>query len=1107
MPGDRVLFPFTGIPPRKISQEGQKNPTLDTTYEKELTAVPVPEAPALLAAGIPYERLPGFRLGPQDKEKGFQKVAALFQYGKGRVARLGLAGGWGLLANASDTNDLDYEYYQSFAIKLLLWAAGKEPALQLKGFPAALTAEHSAGGSGQLAFELAGEGKYTLSLAVRSPEKLFRVPAVPVASPGVQQGAVVLRPVAQATVQVSAPGPVQIALPALPAGSYFVDVELSRDGRKAAWATAALTVTAPARIAEVKLAPPFIDVSGGKAATLAASAVLQGVPPAGSRVRFSLVDNYDCLLAEREVSVAPGAAAVEAAFPIKSFATTLGKVRAELDAGSDVLDVAVGRFTAVRRDWDRFLFAGWAGFPGDHSGNIYARVLARLGFDAGRGMKVTFDTLEAADTVALPGYSGLPRQAFDITPERQKRADEATAKLKEQLPFDPVAYYCGDEIDYGGGDELPGRIVEFRKFLQARYGTIAALNRQWDSHYASFEEVYPLARKAALTDAEKGKLTLEKEYLEGAKATGNYSRWVDQWLSNYKAFNDMARNPRKVIRAFDPHARVGVDCPMWPFTTTGHDWYTFLQEFEMFAPYGREGEIQPYEEARSYARPGTLLGMEYGGYLYNASARREELTDVEWQRWRVWHGLLRGFTSTWWYQLTPPGNESSISPGLLPVPTLEEYARQLAIIRNGYYTLYTRAKRDYGPIAIHDSIPSRLVTSLLRDFGNERPFAVHFAMQVLRNVAGRPYTFVANEQIKKGGLKGYKVLIMPSSLAIGDAEAKELRRFVQTGGLLIADVRPGIADEAGRVGDNKLMAELFGLAWKKELGRKMVLGEVSGAYKGIAIRNPAQKFPADPAVELKGAKALCEVEGIPLVTWHDVGAGTAVCLNIPFNYYEGYPTPDHLYGYVGEPDHNKLVGSILAAILQAHHVGRPVQVETPGGQWLPGLDASYHTAGAAQYVGLTKERMSNVEGESEVVVHAPRPGHVYDMLSGRYLGAEGTWRVRLAPADVQLFSILPYQVRGLKVSLKQAAFRRGTAIEGEVTIERSAGRAVMHVVNVQVTRPDGESIRYLARNLETAGGRAAFSLPLALNEPAGSYTLTFTDAASGVKQTVPAQVE
>jgi len=1130
---------YTAIPPRKVAKQGEKKPVLDPAFEKELTAAPITTPPPILAQGIPYAALPGFRLTEKDKEKDYRKVAALYQFGKGRVMRLTLAGGWGLFANAPDRNDLHYEYYQSFAIKAMLWAAGREPAVQFHDFPTFLVGE-----SPQRGFRLAGKGDYTVSLAIRSPERLLVPPIHPIAVPGPGQDAAALRPFheAQQRVKLDGPSVVLLPLPTLPAGSHFLDVVVSDGKGNVNWATAALDVAAPLRIRGVTLAPPWIHLADGRAAELKATATLSAAAPKGASVTFDLLDNHGRLLDRKDMTPTAGAEAVETTFRIRSFATTLGRVRAELRLAGEVCSVAVTRFTTVRRDWDRFFFVGWAGFPGDHAGNVYARVLASLGFDAGRGMRVTHDTLDAADTVALPGYSGLPRHAFDLTPEELKKQHEATEKLKEQLPFDPVAYYCGDEIDYGGGDELPGRVIEFRNFLRSRYKTIAALNKQWDTAYGSFDEVYPINRKGADAGhggpAHKGKLILEKDYLEQAKATGNFSRWIDQWLSNYKAFNDMARRPRQVIKAFDPHARVGVDCPMWPMASCGHDWYTFMQEFEMFAPYGKEGEILPYEDARSFAKPNSFLGLEYGGYLYNAFCRGEELTDTEWHHWRVWHGLLRGFTSTWFYQLTPPGNESCISPGLTPVATLQQYARDLATIRSGYYNVFTRARRDWGGIALHYSVPSRLLCPQVPDFGAERPFDFHFLIQILRDQVGQPYTMVANEQIKRGGLRGYKALIMPLSLAIGEEESRELTRFVRGGGLLIADARPGLADESGRLinsGPNRESNEssesgisvrhsrdsqdsrfaasasaLFGLTWKKELGRKMLTASISGDYKGVAIATPVQRFPADPAVVINGAKALCEVDGIPLVTWNDVGEGSAVCLNIPFNYYRGYPTPEHLYAYTGEPGHNRLIGALLTVILRAHRIEPPVRVDCPEGRWLPGLEASVHSDGRARYIGLTKQRKARQEGDAEVLVRAPREGHVYDMLNGRYAGSEPTWRVRLGAADVQLFSILPYSVTGLATDLRQTVARRGGAIEGRVRVARSGGpfvRPVRHFISLQVTRPDGQAVRYLAQTLETGGGTAVFTIPLALNEPTGAYLLTFRDIASGARGEARVQVE
>ena len=117
-------------------------------------------------------------------------------------------------------------------------------------------------------------------------------------------------------------------------------------------------------------------------------------------------------------------------------------------------------------------------------------------------------------------------------------------------------------------------------------------------------------------------------------------------------------------------------------------------------------------------------------------------------------------------------------------------------------------------IALHYSVPSRLLCPHLPDMGYERCFNEHFLVRLLQDYVGYPYTCVADEQIAAGGLKGYSVLIMPTSYAIGEDEAKALRKFVHGGGILIADVRPGLADASGRLGASETMRSLFGLSWK-----------------------------------------------------------------------------------------------------------------------------------------------------------------------------------------------------------------------------------------------------------------------------------------------------
>jgi hypothetical protein len=345
------------------------------------------------------------------------------------------------------------------------------------------------------------------------------------------------------------------------------------------------------------------------------------------------------------------------------------------------------------------------------------------------------------------------------------------------------------------------------------------------------------------------------------------------------------------------------------------------------------------------------------------------------------------------------------------------------------------------------------------------------------------------------------------SLAIGEAETAALKKFVENGGLLVADVRPGLADESGRIGNNRAIRELFGISWKNGPGRTMLNGEVSGRYKGVAFTNPPLRFPTDSTLELRGAKPVLQIEGIPLVTCHDVGAGSAVCLNIPFNYYRGGPTPDHMYCYLGDPAYHGMLGRVLDAIFRAHHVQRPVQVTVPQEPWLAGLDTPLHVDGQAQYISLTKRRLAKDEADAVVSFRAPRGGHCYDMLRGKYLGEAQQWQTTVTPADVQLFAILPYQVKELKVHVDKLRFRPGDEIVGNVQIEASRGPLVRHVIHIDVLRPDGQEVRCLARNLETRDGRAAFAIPLALNDPQGRYTLRCTDVASRVAASAPVEVQ
>jgi len=843
--------------------------------------------------------------------------------------------GYGLFADrAKDYSDLRYQYYLAFAIKEILWAARATPRIQFTEFPNSLSLKRGGTDDG-FTFKLAEvPAGCEVVWAVRSPVKQFALPQAPLTSQGLARGAAVLEPIHTASAKVN-PGKevtVTLRLPSLPAGEYFVDVIVKVDGKHANWAAVGLTVEDELRIAEVALSKEFIDVADGKTDELRAETVLSGGAPPGSAARFTLLDNYDRVLAAEEVKLEAGIRG-KATFTIGDFRTTLGKVRAELLVDGRAADVKTASFTAIRRDWDRFTLFGWTAGPSGHQGNVYLRVLADLGLDASEYHRIDLNWLEAADRVALPSYPfpRLNRKIENLARLRDDYAEKARQVVEQQYRFDPIAFTHGNEFFYGGGDEEPGRIRDYRAFLKAKYKTIEALNKEWDADYGFFEDVYPLSKMKPEDLAKlKGDFVNASAYLEGAAATANYGRFVDQWQNNYRVYYELAKISLDAITSYYPQARLGFDCPMWPHTYSGHDWQKVMDEFGFFAPYGRGGEIIPLKEARSYLKPGQFIGMTYGGYLYMAFNRKEELIDTDWHRWRLWNGLMQGFSSIWWYTLAAPGNESNLGPGFEPFPTLKTAADEIARIRKGYYTLLNRIKRDYGPVAIHDSIISRILSGALpQEFASKSNYGhcmnVHVAMHLLETLCGHQYTFVSDPQILKGELSKYKVFVMPTSFSIGAGEAQALRKFVSEGGTLIADVRPGLFNGSGRWDEKQTVPSIFGLSYKKALGRKLVKGEILGELLGRRIAlTPEQPFPADPALELKGAKALCEVEGLPLITVNEVGAGKAVCLNIPFTYYSGRTYFDSQYAYWGHPDHTELMVPLMASVMGALSVERPL---------------------------------------------------------------------------------------------------------------------------------------------------------------------------------------
>jgi hypothetical protein len=82
---------------------------------------------------------------------------------------------------------------------------------------------------------------------------------------------------------------------------------------------------------------------------------------------------------------------------------------------------------------------------------------------------------------------------------------------------------------------------------------------------------------------------------------------------------------------------------------------------------------------------------------------------------------------------------------------------------------------------------------------------------------------------------------------------------------------------------------------------------------------------------------------------------------------------------------------------------------------------------------------------------------------------------------------------------------RGTPLHGAVSLPQAAG---LHAVRVRVVLPDGAEADWAAETVLAGREPAEFVIPVAFNDPPGTWTLTATDLfTSETRQTAAVQVE
>lgn len=901
----------------------------------------------------------------------------------------------------------------------------------------------------------------------------------------------------------------------LRAGLTLVDV-IVRDGSgaSAGWGAGHFRVEAPAAIAGVEVeertilgewAPGQESVQRGRGwlpgEPFRCRVTVDAIQPLTDeyRVRARLYDTHDRLLGE-EVQPLRGDEMV-ALFTVRpAELRNMGvEWRVELLRGDEVLDTDSARAICVRpREYDSLHFQSWNGmylWRSEYLWEIVHDRVEQLGLDASRYGTVELENGLVWDEYwhnRMNWYGGLLGRPGDLPEFRlnnfgQIKAEWDRTKDKALLAREPClndpqwrdAMYAhliekaesvqefGGSHSYDTGDEMSLThyrsyfdfcwsehcLAQFRAWLAEKYGDLGALNAVWGTMHASWDDVAPLT-------------------LEEARAAGNPAPWADHrdfMDTTIAQFMDFVRS---TVREVDAEARVGMSGTQAARAGNGMDWWKMSKVYDHYISYNTAWSN---EMRRSFQDDTIVRQAPYNAGYWQSGRRLEN---------RMWWCLLHDTIGigAWTTHLFFYGDFTFSEAG-------RDTRENLREMREGAWAQIGQGERDNDSIALHYSQATIRAGELVDRIDEAE--AVRDAWVKLLEDLGLQYEFVASEQIEQGHLQdeGYRLLILPDSLAISDAEEAQIRAFAQAGGTVLADMGCALMDGVCRRNAPPALDDLFGIRRGEPTGRPPAQGMVlTRALGDVAAGTEVKVTVPEDNLQLGGGTAFARDTSdlaAPALVTNTVGEGRAIYLNMDLSQFDAERK-------FHSPTESAIRGIVLALLADAGI--EPACTLTFESGTAPHVEMTRHHVGDVTLLGLLREHDESAPDEV-ATVHLPEPAYVYNMRQHTALGRLSEVTVPLAPGQVSLLCISPRDLGAPALTLADAGVAAGGVLGYEVS--GRAGDGVAEAVHVTVLRPDGTEAEDYAQNLIVRDTPATGTIPLALNDATGTWRVIARSALSG----------
>jgi beta-galactosidase len=921
------------------------------------------------------------------------------------------------------------------------------------------------------------------------------------------------------TVKAGGDGSRTLSLPQVREGAYHIDCFAESAKGVENWATRPLRVVSACHVDAVELERDWAE-AGEKATGVT---TYSGSIPADAVCVVRLVDVHDRILAQQ--TLRPQDDRASFSLPIEPWMPMLLRVESVIEDSEGEVSYAYAFLRVTTRNRDQFNFVMW-NIPSGDLAPYGVESLARHGVTAILSGGPPPLHLAANQLAWVPYAASFRASSHTLT----AMLDPETGLLKSGCVHDPeamgatvarvvegvqearklgvFAYSLGDENAVRASCLGPHCLRAYQGYLESMYGTIDALNDEWETDYASFDAIelltdgelpapdapewfklhYAERKTLHTTDGEGAEgEALARQVAMGdindemrALQQGNFARWYDRQAFQCHTYVEWCKQFQEAFLKIDPLARTGFEgtdsFSLRKLTTRsrqGGDLDRFVRDLDYYGSYEGPGN----EVMRSIAPAGFPMGS-WIGYT----------PDVEELLFKYWQQVTdRMNTVQWWRWDNLSGYHGYLAPNLAPFPATQELFDDTQIVRDGLGALIMDSEMHDDGIAMLYSMPS---THIAHFDGNQtygKYTRDHDRWHHVLHDAGLQFRYVTDRMLRLGEFDAsrYKVLILPLAFAMGPEEAEAIRRFVRDGGTVIADLRPALYDGHCKPLGTGALDDVFGIARTGNLDARPVdrvalQGEIDGQPVSMRWgnwhgRDIYPEMVVDPNVELTSGEALGEAYLIhfwtglkaPVGIVNRYGKGRAILLN-----FSVYYAP---------------VETLVPDLLAAAGVHPAVRLSDRRGTRLSGIEVSRWRNGNIELLAL----LGDYEGEVEVGLSGPR--QVYDMKRHLDHGATEAFTTPLRPNRASFFALLPAPPSSPRLDVPSPV-QRGSVVEATVHVPKAAGA---HAVTIRATMPDGRDAAWLGATLVVHDEPVPVMLPMAYNDPVGVWEIQATDAYTG----------